>query len=239
MTLPQLSHSERQQRSRDKRAALLAFLASGEVYTTAAVAAKILGLSERRAVTCMQALERDGCIKSEMHHISGRLLKLFGVTPHGLAVAGQFDAPFFELGRTNSSWITHRIETQRMRLAAEAAGWRNWQPERSLRIAGLKKVPDAIATDPAGAVVAIEIERHCKTPKRYAEVISAYLQEVASGRYTRVEFVCPPGVARLVAAAFARIETVKLKGELVRLEPRHHARFTFSDFNNWPTRRVS
>lgn len=55
---------------------------------------------------------------------------------------------------------SHRLDTQRMRLAAEKAGWTQWVPERALQGRGLKKVPDAAAIDTRGHLVAIEIERH-------------------------------------------------------------------------------
>jgi hypothetical protein len=161
-------------------------------------------------------------------------MRLWGITPHGAAMAGQFDAPLFELGRTNPSWIHHRLDTQRMRLAAEAAGWHEWTTERNLQGKSLKKVPDAAAVDPQGQRVAIEIERHCKTAKRYQEIILAYLQEIKAGRFAQVDFVCPDGVEALVQRAFERVQSVKYQGETVLLTDAHRSRFSFSSFSAWP-----
>lgn len=229
-----MTHAERVARAQAKQQILLKFLASGEVYTTADVAADLLQLTRQRAAAALAALEKQGAIKSETRSVNARQVKIHGITPHGCAMAGVYDAAFFELGRTNASWINHRLDTQRMRVRAEAAGWFHWTPERALRSQALKKIPDAVATSPDGRVIAIEIERFCKTPKRYSELIVAYLQEIKAGKYAEVHFVCPPGVELLIQNAFNKIESVKFAGEMVRLEQKHFARFRFFSFDNWP-----
>lgn len=233
---PQLTHVQRSARRDEKRAAILAFLASGEVYTVAEIAAQVLGCSRPTAWRTLAALESDAAIKSEEHMYRGNKIRLWGLTPHGAALAGRFEAPVFELGRTNPSWIEHRLDTQRMRIAAEKSGWTQWVPERALQGRGLKKVPDAAAIDTRGHLVAIEIERHCKTQKRYAEIILAYLQEIKANRFARVAFVCPDGVESLVQRAFSRVEAVKFQGEIVTLTEAHRSRFSFAGFSNWPER---
>ncbi len=235
--LPAMTHTQRLARAADKRSSLLRFLASSEVWTTSEIAAVVMGVSRRRALDALAAMERDALIACEAIPFAGRQLKLFGITPHGCAVADAFDSPHFERGRTNPSWVEHKLCGQRLRLAAEAAGWR-WQPERALRLRaaaeGWKKIPDAVATSPADEVVAIEVERHCKTPKRYAELWLAYLQDMKAGRFRRVDFVCPPNVEVLVARAMARVTHVKLNGEAVAITETHRARFGYFSFQNWP-----
>lgn len=236
--LPTMSHAQRLVRAQDKRKALLSFLASGEVWTVVDVAAQVMNVSRRRSLDALSAMERDALIASETISVASRATTLYGITPHGLAVADAFDTPHFEKGRTNPSWIEHRVAGQRMRLAAEAAGWTNWLPERALRVKaaaeGWKKIPDAVGTNPAGEVVAIEIERHCKTPKRYAELWLSYLQDMKAGRIRRVDFVCPPGVEVLAARAMARVTHVKLNGEAVAITEAHRTRFGYFNFDNWP-----
>ena len=97
-----------------------------------------------------------------------------------------------------------------------------------------KKVPDAIAIDPHGAPVAIEIERHCKTPKRYAETIVSYIQEIKAGRFKYVVFVCPTGVEILVQKSMRKVTHVKFNGEMVEINTAHRARFKFCNFNTFP-----
>lgn len=236
--IPAMTHAQRMARAQDKRSALLSFLASGEVWTTAEIAAQVMGVSRRRALDALMAMARDALIASEALPLAGRLLTLYGITPHGCAVADAFDCPHFEKSRTNPSWVEHRVAGQRLRLAAEAAGWRDWLPERALRVRaaqeGWKKIPDAVATSPTGEVVAIEVERHCKTPKRYSELWLAYLQDMKAGRFRKVDFVCPAGVEVLVARAMARVTHVKLNGEAVAITEAHRARFGYFNFCNWP-----
>lgn len=232
--LPIMTHDERMARSAAKAEILLKFLGSGEVYTTADVAATLLQIDRSRAAACLASLEKQGALACETHTVASRLVRIYGVTPHGLAIADCCGNPHFELGRTNSSYIAHRLDTQRMRIQADAAGWTDWTPERILRFQNLKKIPDAVATSPAGNRIAIEIERFCKTPKRYGELIVAYLQEIKNGKYAEVHYVCPEGIERLIRNSFSKLESVKLNGEAVKLEEKHKARFKFFSFNNWP-----
>lgn len=236
--LPAMTHAQRLARAEDKRSALLSFLASGEVWTVIDVAAQVMGVSRRRAMDALAAMERDHLITSETLCVASRATALYGITPHGAAVADAFDCTAFEKGRTNPSWVEHRVAGQRMRLSAEAEGWTNWTPERTIRVRaaaeGWRKLPDAVATSPAGDVTAIEVERHCKTPKRYAELWLAYLQDMKANRFKRVHFVCPPGVEVLVARAMARVTHVKLNGEAVAITDAHRARFGYFNFNTWP-----
>lgn len=184
----------------------------------------------RRLISLLDA----GARKSETHPVRARSLKIYGITPHGLAMADAYDAPAFELGRTNPSWINHRLAGQRMRINAEAMGWTDWTPERALRLQKLRKIPDAVSVNPAGQRIAIEVENHCKSVKRNAELIVAYLQEIKSGKYIEVHFVCPPGVERLIQNSFNKIQSVKVGGEIVKLEDKHFARFKFFSVDNWP-----
>lgn len=231
---PRMTRQEQQLRIQEKRKRLLGFLASGEVYTSVQIAAQLLDVSRPAAVKTLVAMERDQALKSEVHRIDGHALRIYGITPHGLACADAFDSPFFELGRTNSNWIPHRLDTQRMRLKAEALGWRDWMGERSLLKLGLKKVPDASARNLGNELVAIEIERHCKTPKRYQQLIVAYLQEIKSGRFHHVDFVCPSGIELLVKRAMEKVTNVKFAGMDVAVTESHRARFHFYSFDNWP-----
>ena len=236
--LPVMSQAEKAARADAKRRALLAFLAGGEVWTVCEIAAQIIGASPRRAAATLAAMERDALIASEVLDWGGRKMKIFGVTHHGLAVAGQFDSPAFERSRTNPAYVAHKLAGQRARLAAEAFGWRDWQPERVMRIRGVRegwaKIPDAVATAPNGVVCALEIERHVKSKKRMAELLPEYILEINRGRYKVVIFLCPPGVEGLVKEAMGRVLSMKLNGEMVAVTDEHRARFRYIGFDQWP-----
>ena len=237
---PTMDYQLRLARRQLKQARLLTFLASGETYTSADIAADILGLSRPCAFRTLQGMERDELVKSEEHPLSsGRSIRIFGITSHGAGMAGVDDAPIFQLGRTASGWIPHRLDGQRMRLAAEAAGWRDWMPERMMSGRGMAKVPDAAATNPGGERVAIEIERNAKTAKRYAEIVLAYIQAFKSGTFHHVDFVCPtPQIKEAVQRRVGLVRSVKYAGESVQLTDAHRARFRFFDFDTWPPERA-
>lgn len=232
--IPTMTHIEKMARAAAKTELLLKFLGSGEVYTTADLAGDLLQIDRRRAAALLASLEKQGFLKSEVHSVNARQLRIAGITPHGLAFVDACGGQHFELGRTNAGWIPHRLEIQRCRIAAEAAGWHDWTTERQLRDMQLKKIPDAIATDPNGQRVAIELERFAKTPKRYAEIVAAHMLQVVAEHYSRIEYVCPHGIAKLIQNSMAKVATVKVGGESVTLEDRHRARFSYHNINNWP-----
>jgi hypothetical protein len=233
---PKMSHEERQARAHAKREVVLRFLASGEVYTSVMVAAKLMAVSTSAAERTLAALVRDGAIKFESHIVAARKANIYGITPHGLAMMDQFDRPYFQLGRTNSAYITHHLETQHARLAAEAAGWTDWAPGKLLHNQGFKKIPDALVTSPKGERVAIEIERHIKTPKRYEEIISAHLQSISKKLWREVYYLTPDGLAIRVAKAFAHVKSVPVNGDRIPLEQSHRDRFQFYELKDWPVR---
>jgi len=236
--LPVMTQAEKVARTDAKRRAIMSFLASGEVWTVVEIAAQVIGASPRRAAAALAAMEHHVLIASETLNYGGRQLRLYGITPHGLATVGAFDAPHFERGRTNPAFVEHRLACQRCRLAAEAAGWSGWQSERAIRMRAVaekwRKIPDALAINPAGETVAVEVERHVKTGKRYAELIVAYLIDIKAGRWRYVDFVCPPGVETLVQRAMERVTVVKVGGESVQITDAHRARFRFQSFKTWP-----
>lgn len=234
-TLPTMTHLQRVARAQAKSDTLLKFLGSGEVFTTASVAAILWGLDTSNAAATLKRLETQRLLQSELREVGGQSMRIFGITPHGLALADCYDNPYHEVGRTTGGGLAHRLAGQVMRINAESAGWTAWHPERIVRLEkSLKKIPDAVATDPAGSRIAIEVERNIKKQKQYADIIVAYLLEIKAGKYSEVHYVCPPGTEKLVEKSFSRIASVKFNGETVALEAKHRARFKFFSFDNWP-----
>jgi hypothetical protein len=232
--ISRMSFSDKQARASEKRQAILAFLASGETYTTVPIAARVMRCSVRSATRTLDAPIRDAALKSESLFIQSRRIRLYGITPHGLALAKEFENSYFEVGRTNPSYVPHHLATQQARLAAEAAGWSGWQPGKTLHKAGFLKVPDALATRPDGTKIAIELERHCKATRRYAEVISCHLQEITKKSWAEVHYLTQPELLRPLENIFQRIDTIPVKGERVALEEKHRARFRFFSLAEWP-----
>lgn len=234
LNLPIMTYRARMARAQEKRQAILQFLASGETYTTKAITAKLLETSEMSADRSLQALVRDGCLKVESHLVKARNVLIFGVSAHGLALADQVDGKEFELGKINSSYITHHLETQLARLQAEKAGWHDWMPGKILYNQTLLKVPDALATKHDGTTVAIEIERHVKSRKRYEAIISSHLQSISQKKFDEVHYLAEGGLHTKILAIFNAIQYIPVKGERVKLEQKHRDRFKFHDLKTWP-----
>lgn len=232
--IPKMTYEERQARAQAKKDTILAFLASGEVYTSVVVAAQVMVASPSAAERTLTGLVRDGALKFESHMVGSRKMHLYGITPHGLALMDRFDRPYFQLGRTNSAYIAHHLQTQRARLAAEEAGWTDWIPGKLLYNQGLKKIPDAIVTSPSAERIAIEIENHVKSTKRLEEVVSAHLQSISKKLWREVHYLTPDGLATRVAKAFENVKSVPVNGDRIQLEQVHRDRFCFYELSGWP-----
>lgn len=233
--LPSMTHQERQARASEKRERLLGFLASGEVWTSTQLAAEVLRVSRPVALNTLTSLGKEKALVSESHMIAGRTQKIWGITSHGLALAGLADVvPAFQLGRTNPSHIQHHLLTQQARIAAESAGWGGWVPGKLLYTRELRKVPDAAVTAPSGKRVAVEIERYIKSHKRYADIIAAYLRDIKDGHLDEVHYLSPSGLHVPLEKVFRGIKTFSFAGEQVQVEERHQNRFKFYALDAWP-----
>jgi hypothetical protein len=232
--LPIMSYAERRVRNEAKRLLILRFLASGEVYTCVQIAARVMACSATTAERTLVALMRDGALKTEAHFVRSRKLKIYGITSHGLSLAGEFDNPPFEMGRVNSAYVPHHLNTQVARLNAEAAGWLDWKSGKVLYGMGLKKVPDALVTSPAGRIISVEVERNIKSRRRYSECISAHLQSITQKHWDEVHYLTSPELVRPLQKMFQKIETIPVLGELHKLEEKHRARFHFAALSDWP-----
>lgn len=230
---PTLTRSEIDARATEKRQRVLNFLASGEVFTSARIAASLVNIGLRNSQRLLCSMTRDDLLAAEKIDVLGG--RIYGITPRGIALSSQDDpGPHFESGRVGALHIAHHLDCQAARLAGEAAGWCNWIPDRRLAARGFKKIPDAISTAPWGAKFALEIERTIKTPKRYAEIIAAHLLQIKTGYYTHVIYISPRGESRAILRALHRVETVRVNGEPRRLTDAHFARFVFVDLDEFP-----
>ncbi len=231
---PKMTYPQQQARAAAKRKLALDFLANGEIYFNAEIATILISTSRSSALRTLASMVNDGELKTEEHFVKGRKVVIYGITSHGLALADKFDQNPFELGK-NSSYLQHHFETQLARLKAEDEGWTCWTPGKTLHEKGLKKIPDAIATNSSGVRVALEIERHIKTPKRYQEIIGAHLLGCSNKLWDEVHYLTPAGLSGRLHKLFLSIKKVNVPtlGELV-MEPSHYNRFKFHDLQNWP-----
>ena len=173
------------------------------------------------------------------HKVPELRLSLWGITPQGLAFSWSNDEAmesrrYFEPSKISITNIHHELDVQRVRLSAERSGWSNWIPGHQLPM-NIKKRPDAVATDPNGQTIAIEVERSIKTLKRYESIIAIYLQAIKKGEYAMVHYICPHAdFAPRLKRVFAMIKAVPVAGERVPITDRHLTRFPVFDLANWP-----
>lgn len=230
------SPSERRERQAERHRQVLQFLRD-ETWTSPQVLIRYLDCSPASVTKTMGQLEQQGQV---VRHVVPELRKmLWGITPHGLAFAwADHEAmqvrPHFEPSKLAPVAVAHHLDIQMARLQAEKQGWTGWVPGDRLP-AGLAKRPDAVATDPQGNCVAIEVERHVKTLKRYEAVFAIYLQAIKRGDYACVHYICPDErLARQLGRVFGLIQSVPLMGERVPIGDKHRAKFPVFGLAQWP-----
>ncbi len=230
------SYQQRCARAQSKREVVFHFLRD-ETWSNLTNLAGVLGLSEPAAFKTLQQLERDGYLLR--YKVIELRLSLWGITPQGLAFAWGDDEimqirPYFDPSKLSVMTIAHYLDIQRARLIAEVAGWTNWIPGNRLP-KDIKKRPDAVATNPEGQTIAIELERRIKTLKRYEAIFAIYLQMMKRDEYAKVHYVCPDAsFAPRLLRMFELIKAVPVAGERVTITEKHRARFLVYALDNWP-----
>lgn len=236
--LPRMGHAEIKDRQQKKFQKVLWFL-STEVWTTTSVVAELCKISRPVADATLRAMCREKLIKTEQHTVDGRKTNIYGITTHGLVTFGSVFGKPFELGKVKASHLQHRVEIQILRVAADSAGWKEWRHEFSLRRKNWGKVPDALVTNPAGHVIAVEVERTAKERKAYEDILTSYLIRIKEGDVHFVDYVCPPKIVKGIENIFNRIKYVRYQGDRIELTDIHRKRFRFYAIGNWPPVAVS
>jgi hypothetical protein len=175
-----------------------------EIYSSPEILALVLGFTHRQSVhKTLAAMEEYGLIRQGRVAIVGGHQTLWGITEHGQAMAfdeGKDEEPSdktFEPGRISALRLRHILELQKLKWQAMQAGWTGWKNcDRGVKPQkrkDFKHRPDVLVIDPAGKVVAVELELTFKAIKRYAEeVIPAHARQIyVEENYQHVLWVCP------------------------------------------------
>lgn len=235
-----LPSAQREARASEKKRRVLRFLRQ-EIWTSSENAGLLLGLRHRQNVhSTLTSLEREGLIRRGSIEVPGRRVALWGITHHGQGMAadpGESIVPkVFEPTKVPRAFVQHILDVQRLRLEAESEGWTDWiNGDRLERWTAGNKRPDAWAVDPEGGRVAIECERTIKSVKRYAVIVSDWLQAIRRNEVSRVIWVSP---SREVSERVRKIVTgfieVRVAGQLVLVPPDRYRNFYFCDYLQWP-----
>lgn len=158
-----------ERRMKEKRTDILRFLASGEVWTIARIVSHILRLSLRQTQETLCRMVDDKLLKVEA---LANGLRLYGITPTGLATVNALDTgKAFQLGKTPLSTVTHHLLCQKSRIELERYyEVTDWVPGKMMYgKKHFKKVPDS-AFKFQKKSLAGEVELHLKSSKRAKEV---------------------------------------------------------------------
>lgn len=230
---------ERAAATAQKRRAVLRFLRD-ETWSVPDVLAQVAGITSRQGIhSTLKAMERDELVKHHSLPIAGRRdLPTWGITAHGLAFSWDEaeeieDRPRFEPSRLSLSRVPHQIDLQRARLAAEAAGWTDWQRGERLGFSPPIR-PDAMATTPKGVRVAIEVERTIKTRQRYQQILGSHLEAIRAQHWLAVIYLTPEGMADRLRRVVEAVPYILENGERKELNESHRRRFRFLELAQFP-----
>ncbi len=222
----------------EKRELILNWL-KVEGHSSADILSMVVGMKAQGAHTTLKAMIRDGLLRCEDLPTGSKVQVIYGLTPHAAALACDFVnniiVNYFEPGRVSAWTLQHSLSIQKLRLHLEAEGWTGWKSDRQCKREGQQnkwlKVPDALAINPDGLNVAIEVERSIKSLKRYPEIFANYLQMTKQEQVSAVYYYCVGSVtADRMRQIFQNIKQVKIKGELITLQPHHYQQFHFFNF---------
>jgi hypothetical protein len=234
------SYKERVERQANRHDLVLSFLRD-ETWSSSQVLTELLNGSPALTSKTMAQLERQQFVVR--HEVKPLRQVLWGITTHGLAYAWSDHEPmqkraYFEPSKLSVLAVPHHLDIQRARLKAQRAGWENWIPE-ALLPRGLVKRPDAVVTAPDGRKIAIEIERHVKTVKRYEAIFSAYLQAIRRGEYHEVHYLAESRkFAGRLQRVFGLVTSVPVVGERIQLTEKHKVKFIVAALEDWPCQLI-
>ena len=222
----------------EKRQLILDWL-KAEGHSSSEVLSQVLGMKGHGAHNTLKAMQRDGLLRCEDLPTGSKVQVIYGLTPHSAMLASDFVnnvmINYFEPGRVSAWTLQHNLCIQKLRLQLQAEGWTDWKSDRQCKREGQQnkwlKVPDSISTNPDGQLVAIEVERSYKSLKRYPDIIAGYLQMMKQEQITCVHYYCTGQCTPIkMQAIFQSIKQVKIKGELITLQPHHYQQFHFFNF---------
>jgi len=234
-TLPSMTPAERAARSAEKREQLLAFLAS-EGWTDIPTAALLLQVQAKSLSRMLLKMQDEGLIVREEITVGPLKKCIWGITPTGIVVceAAPINSAEHQPGRLRGANLPHHTGVQQLRIRAERAGWTNWQPGRAFYKSGLPVVPDAVATDPAGIVTAIELERHIKSTHRRAVVLAGHVICIVQKHWQRVQYVADGRCnAKRLQTLYMSQKQIQTPAGLAEFTDSHRKRFRFCDFNDF------
>lgn len=191
-----MTREQRMRRAKEKRDMLLRFLASGEIWTIAEHAARLLGCRRPAAVSTLRALESEGLLvratflRPSRDDLPRSRMLAWGITAAGIELAWGECKPFHVMGKN----VWHHLLTQLAHICALQAGWK-WMCESKLilRESGRRvdqgKVPDAAALEYGRFRYAMEIQLSNKSDTALRNIASRHMEKLVTREYHGVIYL--------------------------------------------------
>ncbi len=235
---------EKAKRIEDKQSIILEFLAH-ETFSTSEILGQVLGLSRTATFKTLKSMEKQDLVR--LHHIEYELAQrgkqtIWGLTPKGALLAtdlDNFQIDFYEAGRIATSTMAHSLAIQRVKVAGLTKGWTDWISSRKLKQIAAKdkmkwkQIPDALATSSDGKVIAFEVEKTVKTPKRYQVILSNYAKMFLDQTVDQVFYICPENIVKRLERLFSNIDKLVVDGKSYPVHENVLKRIQFLSYEDW------
>lgn len=230
---------QRAERVQQKRSATLRFLRE-EIWTDHHNLGQLLRVNPMATYRTVAALERADLVRVERVPIVGGHITLIGITHHGQGMAAEpgeaVVEKVFAPGRVPTTYLRHMLDVQLMRVKAEQVGWTQWvNADRIEKWPEGQARPDAFVTDGGGRRIAVEVERTIKSPKRYNQILNAWLQAIRRGDVQRVVWVSPTEAIRdRLKQIILAMTHVEVGGQKVLIPQDRFQNLVFLTYAEWP-----
>lgn len=231
--------AQRLERTAEKRRLILRFLRE-EIWSDAKNIGELLRVKPAATYRTLAGLVDEELLRSTRVPIVGGQVTLWGITSHGQALAAEpsetVHEKVFVPSRVSATYLRHSLDIQWLRIRAESEGWKKWvNADRLEKWTEGKARPDAFATDQTGRQIAIECERTIKSPKRYNQILNAWLQAIRRGDVQRVVWVSPSDMVRdRLKQIVTNMTHVEVAGQQVLIPRDRFSNLDFLTYAEWP-----
>jgi hypothetical protein len=206
-----------------------------EKYAISSILTKILGFKNRNSVLkILKRMEVKGLIKKHKINI---FTMLYGITNQGVHEAQSIqekitDWHYFEPSKINPLTLQHQLGIQSVHADCVSKGI-DFTPGRELGSrADSDKIADGVINI-NGKKIALEVERHVKSKRRYDAVIYNYLKLIKSGEYYCILYVSDTRAkAEQIKKAMHSISKINMKingqKKVLKMDPKIH--LSYFDF---------
>ena len=135
--------------------------------------------------------------------------------------------------------MAHSLAIQRVKVAGLTKGWTDWISSRKLKQIAAKdkmkwkQIPDALATSSDGKVIAFEVEKTVKTPKRYQVILSNYAKMLLDQTVDQVFYICPENIIKRLERLFSNIDKLVVDGKSYPVHENVLKRIQFLSYDEW------